>query len=174
MAFAALAVDWTSEQFVAGVSLVAAIIPILALVLPTGRKRIVYRVPLDAPVSVAPDQAGHDAIGAGRDAFGLGIRVLHNGEEVGNPSLVLIRVKNAGRRTVSWRDWEVPLYFSFGGRVVIAAEVTTARQESLISRVLPRPAVNEPLGADDRSDGGPSKEADHWPGEAATAAPMPA
>jgi hypothetical protein len=133
MSVAAQAVNWTSEQFVAGVSLVAAIIPILVLVLPTGRKRIVYRVPLDAPVSVAPDQAGHDAFGADRDTFGLGIRVLHNGEEVGNPSLVLIRVKNAGRRTVSWRDWEVPLYFSFGGRVVIAAEVTAVSNGQCIS-----------------------------------------
>jgi phosphate transport system substrate-binding protein len=167
----ALAVDWSGEQFVAVVSLAAALIPVLALLLPTGRKRVVYRVPLDAPVSVAHEQVGGDT-------FGLGIKILHNGIELSNPSLVLIRVKNAGRRTVSWRDWEVPLYCSFGGRVVVAAEVTTARQESLVNRVMPRPVVSEPTGVDDRSDRALRDAVSHWPGAAvvgrAGAGPVPA
>jgi hypothetical protein len=135
-------VDWSSDKVVATVSLVAAIIPVLALVLPVGRKRVAYRVTLDSPVDVTPDQAE-----GGR--FGLGVKVIRDGDELDNPGLVLIRVKNVGRRTVSRRDWEVPPYFSFGGRTVIAAEVTTARNESLIGRVRPALATREPTGVGD-------------------------
>jgi phosphate transport system substrate-binding protein len=160
MSIFGLNIDWTSEQLAAAISLVAAVIPLLGLILPTGRKRIVYRVPLDAPVSVTPDQVG----GA---TFGLGIKVLHEGAELTNPSLVLIRVKNAGRRTVSWRDWEVPLHYSFGDRTVVAAEVTTARQESLINRVMPRPASREPAATDDSPPFG------EWAGDAEHPADVP-
>lgn len=155
-----LRIDWSSEQFVALVSLVTAVVPLLVLVLPSGRKRIVYRVPLDAPVSVTPDQVG-------RTTFGLGIKVLHDGAELANPSLVLIRVKNTGRRAVSWRDWEVPLHCSFGGRTVVAAEVTTARQDSLVGRVMPRPAAREPDGVEDGPVSERAGTADHGAEEAA-------
>jgi phosphate transport system substrate-binding protein len=140
-----LNIDWTGEQFVAAVSLVAALVPLLALILPAGRKRILYRVSLDAPVSVLPGQVG-------RTEFGLGIKVLHDGTELVNPSLVLIRVKNAGRRVISRRDWEVPLHCRFGGRTVVAAEVTTARDKSLMSLVMPTPAASEPGVVDDSAD----------------------
>jgi ABC-type phosphate transport system substrate-binding protein len=154
-----LDIDWSSEQFIAVISLAAALVPLLALVLPSGRKRIVYRVPLDAPVSVAPNHVG--------STFGLGIKVFREGAELANPSLVLIRVKNVGRRAVSWRDWEVPLYCSFGGRIVVAAEVTTARHESLIRRVRPRPAISEPENVDDEPDQEPVDTAGHVVGETA-------
>lgn len=86
------------------------------------RKCIAYRVHLDTPISLQPNAAWNIA-----DP----LEVRWNGEVVPNPSLTLLRIRNAGGLDISSHDIEVPLTFKFDERNVVGFKITEPRPPEL-------------------------------------------
>jgi phosphate transport system substrate-binding protein len=78
------------------------------------RKNIAYRVHVNAPIAVTPSSAG------------TRVDVLLGGQKVEEPSLVLLRVRNAGSLDISADDFVRPLAFQFGERQVVTFEIAEA------------------------------------------------
>jgi len=72
---------------------------------------------MDAPVSLVPK-------GARRGGTGTAWKVFARHQEVADPSLVLLRVKNSGFASVSEADIRRPITFTFPGREVREFTVT--------------------------------------------------
>jgi ABC-type phosphate transport system substrate-binding protein len=83
-------------------------------------RRITWRDHMDAPVSLVPKEVR-------RGGGGTAWKVFARHEEVGDPSLVLLRVKNSGFSSVSEADIKRPITFTFPGREVKEFTVTDCR-----------------------------------------------
>jgi hypothetical protein len=83
-------------------------------------RRIAWREHMDAPVSLVPK-------GARRGGTGTAWKVFARHQEVADPSLVLLRVKNSGFASVSEADIRRPITFTFPGREVREFTVTDCR-----------------------------------------------
>jgi len=75
---------------------------------------------MDAPVSLVPK-------GARRGGTGTAWKVFARHQEVADPSLVLLRVKNSGFASVGEADIRRPITFTFPGREVREFTVTDCR-----------------------------------------------
>ncbi|MDQ1292297.1 MAG: phosphate transport system substrate-binding protein [Actinomycetota bacterium] len=83
------------------------------------RKRLSYRVQLDSPVSLSPQHVG-DLVR---------VRLEDRGQEIQDPSLVLLRVENTGSQHVEALDFESRLRFSFGDRQVVRVDIPESDPE---------------------------------------------
>ncbi|MGP0022926.1 MAG: PstS family phosphate ABC transporter substrate-binding protein [Streptosporangiaceae bacterium] len=83
-------------------------------------RRITWREQMDAPISLAPKEARWGGTKAAWKVF------TYHGE-VAHPSLVLLRVKNSGHRSVGQADIRRPITFTFPGRTVQEFTVTDCR-----------------------------------------------
>lgn len=118
--------DLTHPRLVAAV--VAAIIVVAALwvsVVISRWRRITWRDQMDAKLGAAP--------GARDTAHWAVWKVLTRHEEVAQPSMVLLRIRNSGLGTIRRADVRQPLTFTFPGREVKEFTVTdchgVSRQE---------------------------------------------
>jgi hypothetical protein len=88
----------------------------------SGWRRITWREHMDAPVSLLPRQARRG------EGWAEGRVLTRQHEEVTNPSLVLLRVRNSGFATVREADIRRPISFTFPGREVKEFSVTDCRK----------------------------------------------
>jgi phosphate transport system substrate-binding protein len=115
--------------------LIAAIIVVMAAWLGTslfGWRRITWRDHMDTPIDLLPKQARRSGSWAQWKVF-----AAH--QEVEDPSLVLLRVRNSGFTTVREADIRRPITFTFPGREVKEFTVTECRGV--------RPEMIQPPGA---------------------------
>jgi phosphate transport system substrate-binding protein len=108
------------------VGLVGAVLSALVLIKrPVVRpgKRVGYRIVHDG--SLEPME----------DAGSFGIELRAGDQAVREPSLVVVRVENAGRSGIEPDDWSGPLILRFGLRTVIGARVNAADSEELLERI---------------------------------------
>jgi ABC-type phosphate transport system substrate-binding protein len=99
-----------------GVVVVAWIVAALS-----GWRRITWREHMDAPVSVLPRHVRRG------DGWAEGPVMTRRREEVANPSLVLLRVRNSGLTTVREADIRRTITFTFPGRQVKEVTVSDCR-----------------------------------------------
>jgi phosphate transport system substrate-binding protein len=83
------------------------------------RKRLVYRVQVDAPIGVFPSSHMVD------------VEVRYQGAVVPDPSIVLLRVDNAGGMDIEPHDVHEKVSFAFPDRKIVGLEVTEAKPEAL-------------------------------------------
>jgi ABC-type phosphate transport system substrate-binding protein len=102
-----------------------------------GWRRITWREHMDAPVGLLPRRARRD------EGWAEGRVLTRQREEVENPSLVLVRVRNSGFATVRESDIRRPITFTFPGRQVKEFSVTDCRK---VTR-----SMIQPIGAEDPS-----------------------
>ncbi len=95
------------------------------------RRRVTYRVHLDAPVGVTPASAGQL----------VDIELRRDGNVVPEGRLALVRVKNAGRLDVSRADVENPLTFTFANRTVLGVDLVEAKPSTLRNMILQDPGL---------------------------------
>ncbi|TCC32870.1 PstS family phosphate ABC transporter substrate-binding protein [Kribbella speibonae] len=86
------------------------------------RKRLVYRVQVDAQIGVHPSQK--------RAREMVDIEVVHQGQAVQEPSIVLLRVDNAGT-DIDARDMQGEVEFSFPGRKIVRMKVVESHPPKL-------------------------------------------
>ncbi|MET9292691.1 substrate-binding domain-containing protein [Streptomyces sp. NPDC003077] len=87
-----------------------------------GRKRIGYRVQMDAAIGMNP-----------RDAHNLvQLRLLRQNQEIRDATLVLVRFENDGGKDIVRQDYQEPLTVEFRGRTVIGVEVPDANPPDLV------------------------------------------
>jgi ABC-type phosphate transport system substrate-binding protein len=86
------------------------------------RKRLVYRVQVDAQIGVHPKQ--------GRAREMVDIEVVHQGQGVPDPSIVLLRVDNTGT-DIDARDMQGEVEFSFPGRKIVRMKVVESHPAKL-------------------------------------------
>lgn len=101
-------------------------------------RRISWRGHMDAPIDLIPRQARHSGTWAAWKVF------AHH-EEVTEPSLVLLRVKNSGFTSVSTADIRRPMTFTFPGREVKEFSVSECHgvtREMIQPPMAPYPAIN--------------------------------
>ena len=91
----------------------------LAVSIPRWR-RISWREQVDTPLNLLPKEARMGGMGAAW-------KVLVNHREVARPSLVLLRVRNAGVMAISQAGVRRPITFTFPGRDVVEYAVTDCR-----------------------------------------------
>jgi phosphate transport system substrate-binding protein len=107
-------------------AIVAAIIAVLAIWISTALsrwRRVTWRDHIDTKISALPMEA--------RESGPWAVwRVLTHHEEVAQPTLVLLRIRNSGLRSISPADVRQPLTFTFPGRVVKEFTVTDCRSVS--------------------------------------------
>ncbi|MBO0820273.1 MAG: substrate-binding domain-containing protein [Nocardiopsaceae bacterium] len=106
-------------------ALVGVIAAVAAIWLATalfGRRRITWREHMDAPVGLLPRQARRG------EGWAEGLVLTRQREEVENPSLVLLRVRNSGFAAVREADIRRPITFTFPGRQVKEFTVTDCRR----------------------------------------------
>jgi len=77
------------------------------------RKRIAWRDYLDAPVNLDPKEASRVS----------SWKILCEDQEVTNPSLVLLRIRNAGIVDITDGDFTSTLEFGFHGRQIRGSDV---------------------------------------------------
>lgn len=109
---AATAVIWAVERFL------------------PGRKRIGYRVQMDTPIGMNPQDA-HSLVQ---------LRLLRQEQEISDATLALLRIENDGSKDIVRQDYQEPLTVEFTGRTVIGVEVPDANPTDLIS-MLTRPGA---------------------------------
>ncbi len=102
------------------------------------RRRIAWRDHLDVPINLAPKEARRI------ETWGDG-NIHLDGEEVSDPSLVLLRIRNAGLINIGKNDIRRPLMFTFPGRVVRDLAVREARG---VTEEMIRPPNNPLLAVD--------------------------
>jgi ABC-type phosphate transport system substrate-binding protein len=83
------------------------------------RKRLTWRDYLDAPVNLDPQQASRVS----------SWKILCQGEEVEDPSLVLLRLRNAGLVEIADEDFTSVLEFSFPGRQIRGSDIIECNGE---------------------------------------------
>ncbi|MGW7687090.1 PstS family phosphate ABC transporter substrate-binding protein [Kribbella sp. NPDC054772] len=86
------------------------------------RKRLVYRVQVDAQIGVHPRQ--------NRAREMVDIEVVHQGTVVQDPSIVLLRLDNAGT-DIEARDMQGLVKFSFPGRKIVRMKVVESHPDTL-------------------------------------------
>jgi phosphate transport system substrate-binding protein len=91
------------------------------------RKRIGYRVLYNSKLGLGPEMLhrGDDSVGIGSPQLRQIMRVLDR------MSIVVIRISNSGSYDIEPGDFEEPLSFTFGGRVVWNARISGASTEQL-------------------------------------------
>jgi len=102
------------------IAAVVAVIAVWAGISLSRWRRITWREHMDAPVSLVPK-------GARRGGTGTAWKVFARHQEVADPSLVLLRVKNSGFASISEADIRRPITFTFPGREVREFTVTDCR-----------------------------------------------
>jgi hypothetical protein len=99
-----------------------------------GMLAVGWRVDADQPLW--PDDPGA-LRGTGRTDFTLGGDLLGSYDSlVDDPSVVVLRLRNAGRRPIRNDDWGARLAFTFPGRAVVAAEVAETEEARVTARHL--------------------------------------
>jgi len=101
------------------------------------RKRIAWRDYLDAPVNLDPKEASRVS----------SWKILCEDREVTDPSLVLLRIRNAGIVDITDGDFTSTLEFSFDGRQIRGSDVIECNGESEY-KVLPLENRNKAVGCD--------------------------
>jgi ABC-type phosphate transport system substrate-binding protein len=101
------------------------------------RKRIAWRDYLDAPVNLDPKEASRVS----------SWKILCEDQEVTDPSLVLLRIRNAGIVDITDGDFTSTLEFSFHGRQIRGSDVIECNGESEY-KVLPLENRNKAVGCD--------------------------
>ncbi|WP_145811367.1 PstS family phosphate ABC transporter substrate-binding protein [Kribbella amoyensis] len=117
--------DINLETVIAGIALVGTAIAWLVDRYFLRRKRLVYRVQVDAPIGVYPSSHMVD------------VEVRHQDEVVEDPSVVLLRVDNAGGMDIEPHHVHEKVSFAFPDRKIVGLEVTEATPEAL-GRILQR------------------------------------
>ncbi|MFT2014798.1 substrate-binding domain-containing protein [Streptomyces sp. 796.1] len=79
-----------------------------------GRKRIGYRIQMDAPIAMNPPGAEEM----------VQLRLLRNEQEIDDAMVALIRVENVGSKDIVRHDYQEPLLVEFPGRTIIEVQVT--------------------------------------------------
>jgi len=102
------------------IAAVVAVIAVWAGISLSRWRRITWREHMDAPVSLVPK-------GARRGGTGTAWKVFARHQEVADPSLVLLRVKNSGFASIGEADIRRPITFTFPGREVREFTVTDCR-----------------------------------------------
>jgi phosphate transport system substrate-binding protein len=109
-------------------AIVAAIIAVVAIwisVSVSRWRRVTWREHMDTQIGALPKETGPKE---GRDSGPWAIwKVLTHHEEVAEPSLVLVRVRNSGLLNISKGDVRRPLTFTFPGRAIKEFTVTDCR-----------------------------------------------
>jgi phosphate transport system substrate-binding protein len=108
--------------------LVAAIIAVMAAwlgVVLFGWRRITWRDHMDTPIDLLPKQARQSQRQGGSWTQW---KVFAQHQEVADPSLVLLRIRNSGFTTVREADIRRPITFTFPGREVKEFTVTDCRR----------------------------------------------
>ncbi|WP_346100092.1 PstS family phosphate ABC transporter substrate-binding protein [Streptomyces olivaceiscleroticus] len=95
-----------------------------------GRKRIGYRVQMDTPIGMNPQDA-HSLVQ---------LRLLRQEQEITDATLALLRIENDGSKDIVRQDYQEPLTVEFTGRTVIGVEVPDANPADLIG-MLTRPGA---------------------------------
>lgn len=120
-----LAVDFSGlgdinlETVIAAVALIGTVIVWLVDRYFLRRKRLVYRVQVDAPIGVFPSSHMVD------------VEVRYQGAVVPDPSIVLLRVDNAGGMDIEPHHMHEKVSFAFPDRKIVGLEVTEAKPEAL-------------------------------------------
>jgi len=120
-----LAVDFSGlgdinlETVIAAVALIGTVVVWLVDRYFLRRKRLVYRVQVDAPIGVFPSSHMVD------------VEVRHQGDVVPDPSIVLLRVDNAGGMDIEPHHMHEKVSFAFPDRKIVGLEVTEAKPEAL-------------------------------------------
>jgi phosphate transport system substrate-binding protein len=103
------------------------------------RKRLVYRVQVDAQIGMHPKQD--------RAREMVDVEVVHQGTVVEDPSIVLLRLDNAGGTDIEARDMQDPVSFAFPDRRIVRMKVVESHPASLgkmlESRMSPLEYVDE-------------------------------
>ncbi|MGY4766036.1 PstS family phosphate ABC transporter substrate-binding protein [Kribbella sp. CWNU-51] len=87
------------------------------------RKRLVYRVQVDAQIGVFP--------GEDKTQRMVDVEVRHQGAVVQDPSIVLLRLDNAGGMDIDPHDMHEKVSFAFPDRKIVGLRVTEAQPKSL-------------------------------------------
>ncbi|MFG1625832.1 PstS family phosphate ABC transporter substrate-binding protein [Kribbella sp. NPDC049227] len=87
------------------------------------RKRLVYRVQVDAQIGVHPKQ--------NRAREMVDVEVVHQGTVVQDPSIVLLRLDNAGGTDIDARDMQDKVSFVFPDRKIVRMKVVESQPDSL-------------------------------------------
>lgn len=87
------------------------------------RKRLVYRVQVDAQIGVYP--------GVDKTQRMVDVEVRHQGVVVADPSIVLLRLDNAGGMDIDPHDMHEKVSFAFPDRTIVGLRVTEAQPNSL-------------------------------------------
>jgi hypothetical protein len=90
------------------------------------RKRLVYRVQVDAQIGVYPSQDKTQRM--------VDVEVRHQGAVVEDPSIVLLRLDNAGGMDIDPHDMHEKVSFAFPDRKIVGLKVTEAHPKSLGER----------------------------------------
>ncbi|MFC5267276.1 PstS family phosphate ABC transporter substrate-binding protein [Kribbella qitaiheensis] len=120
-----LAVDFSGlgdinlETVIAAIALIGTVIVWLVDRYFLRRKRLVYRVQVDAPIGVFPSSHMVD------------VEVRYQGAVVPDPSIVLLRVDNAGGMDIEPHHMHEKVSFAFPDRKIVGLEVTEAKPEAL-------------------------------------------
>lgn len=101
------------------------------------RKRLAWRDYLDSPVNLDPQQASRLS----------SWKILCQGQEVTNPSLVLLRLRNAGLVEIGDEDFTSVLEFSFPGRKIRGSDIIECNGEDEY-KVLPLANREAAVGAE--------------------------
>jgi phosphate transport system substrate-binding protein len=101
------------------------------------RKRLAWRDYLDAPVNLDPQQASRIS----------SWKILCQDDEVPDPSLVLLRLRNAGLVEISDDDFTSVLEFSFPGRQIRGSDIIDCNGEDEY-KVLPLANRKAAVGSD--------------------------
>ncbi|TDO33235.1 ABC-type phosphate transport system substrate-binding protein [Kribbella sp. VKM Ac-2527] len=125
-----LAVDFSGlgdinlETVIAAVALIGTAIAWLVDRYFLRRKRLVYRVQVDAPIGVNSPMAQDDSPM-------VDVEFRHKGSVIEEPSVVLLRVDNAGGMDIEPHHMHDKVSFAFPDRKIVGLEVSEPKPESL-------------------------------------------
>ncbi|GAA1673719.1 substrate-binding domain-containing protein [Kribbella yunnanensis] len=111
------------ETVIAAVALIGTAIAWLVDRYVLRRKRLVYRVQVDARIGVYPR--------ADQTQRMVDVEVRHQGSVVTDPSIVLLRLDNAGGMDIGPQDMHEKVAFAFPDRKIVGLKVTEAHPSSL-------------------------------------------
>ncbi len=113
--------DINLETVIAAIALIGTVVAWLVDRYILRRKRLVYRVQVDAPIGVFP--------GEDKTQRMVDVEVRHQGAVVPDPSIVLLRLDNAGGMDIDPHDMHEKVSFAFPDRKIVGLEVTEAKPE---------------------------------------------
>jgi len=115
--------DINLETVLAAIALVSTAIAWLVDRYVLRRTRLVYRVQVDARIGVYP--------GTDKTHRMVDVEVRHQGVVVEDPSIVLLRLDNAGGMDIDSHDMHEKVAFAFPDRKIVGLKVTEAKPKSL-------------------------------------------